>query len=330
MEERINYDTQFIDQSSGEIIQIKGGTKLVSPERQSQQREYAVKSNQSFTEKNERYSETQKLRGNFFVALCQETELFCPEVSEPTLGKLIYLATYIDVNNCICHDGNWERQDDGDNQRVKYIRNTIPMTKSEINTTLKISRQSFSPFWNECITKKLIIENDGAFFISKQIFRFCDNSGVNKKRTRMVKMFKHAIRYMYENTDERSKKTLVYLYKLIPFISLSHNGLCSNPFEEDKDKIKPLSLGQICKLFGIDRRNQIYFLKKLKKLRFIDKEGKECSVIKYTWLYYDKDMYWITINPQFYSGYIKEKEMVELVAEFRNKEIGIKEVNDND
>lgn len=326
MEERINYDTQFIDQSSGEIIQIKGGTKLVSPERQSQQREYAIKSNQSFTEKNERYSETQKLRGNFFVALCQETELFCSEVSEPTLGKLIYLATYIDANNCICHDGNWERQNDGDNQRVKYIRNTIPMTKSEINVTLKISRQSFSPFWNECINKKLIIENDGAFFISKQMFRFCNNSGVNKKKTRIVKMFKHAIRYMYENTDERSKKTLVYLYKLIPFINLSHNGLCSNPFEGDKDKIKPLSLGQICKLFGIDRRNQIYFLKKLKKLRFIDKEGKECSVIKYTWLYYDKDMYWITINPQFYSGYIKEKEMVELVEEFRIKEI---EINEN-
>ena len=61
------------------------------------------------------------------------------------------MATYIDANNCICHDGNWERQDDSDNQRVKYIRNTIPMTKSEINTTLKISRQSFSPFWNEKI-----------------------------------------------------------------------------------------------------------------------------------------------------------------------------------
>lgn len=326
MEERINYDTQFIDQSSGEILQIKRGTKLISPERQSQQREYAIKSNQSFTEKNEQYSETQKLRGNFFVALCQETELFYPEVSEPTLGKLIYLATYIDANNCICHDGNWEIQNNGDNQRVKYIRNTVPMTKLEINTTLKISRQSFSPFWNECIAKKLIIENNGAFFISKQMFRFCDNSGVNKKKTRMVKMFKHAIRYMYENTDERSKKTLIYLYKLIPFISLSHNGLCSNPFEEDKDKIKPLSLGQICKLFGIDRRNQIYFLKKLKKLRFIDKEGKDCSVIKYTWLYYDRDIYWITINPQFYSGYIKEKEMAELVAEFRNEEI---EINEN-
>lgn len=318
MEEKINYDTQLIDQNTGEVIPIQAGTKIISPDRQKQKQEYSIKANHTFTEKNEKYSATQELRGNFFVSLCQETELFHTEISEPTLGKLIYLATYIDANNCICHDGNWDKQDN------KYIRKSIPMTKAEIQQVLKVSRQTFSPFWNECIDKSLIIENDGMYFISRKMFRFCNNNNVSTKKTRMIKVFKHAIRYMYENTDERSKKTLVYLYRLIPFINLTYNGLCSNPLETDKNKIQPLSLAQICKPFGIDRRNQIYFLKKLKKLRFIDKQGIECSVIKYTWLYYDKDMYWITINPQFYSGYISEESMVEMVKEFSiesNKEV---------
>ena len=309
MEEKFNYDTQFIDRSTGEVFSVKAGTKLTSPERQEQQREYALKKTQTFSEKNELYKETQKLRGNFFAVLCRETKLFHTDISEPTLGKLIYMATYIDVNNCICKDGGWQDQDDG-----CFIRVPNPMTKAEINDILNISRQSFSPFWNECINKKLIIESDGAYYLSKELFRF---GSVHIRQARIIKMFKHAIRYMYENTDERSKKTLIYLYRLIPFINLSHNGLCSNPLESDKNKINPLSLGQICKLFGIDRRNQVYFLKKLKKLRFTDKEGKECSVIKYTWLYYDKDIYWITINPQFYSGYIQEENMVEMINEFR-------------
>lgn len=306
MEEIINYDTQFIDEVTGEVVPIQNGTKIISPDRQKQKQEYALKANQTFTEKNDKYNATQKIRGNFFVSLCQETELFHTEVTEPTLGKLIYLATYIDANNCICHDGNWD----------KNIRNSIPMSKSDIQQVLQVSRQTFSPFWNECINKELIIENNGAYFLSKKMFRFCNNNNVSTKKTRMIKVFKHAIRYMYENTDERSKKTLIYLYRLIPFINLTHNGLCLNPFETDKDKIEPLSLAEICKLFGIDRRNQIYFLKKLKKLRFIDKQGVECSVIKYSWLYYDKDVYWITINPQFYSGYISEENMVEMVNEF--------------
>lgn len=311
MEEKFNYDTQFVDQVSGEVITIKAGSKIVSPDRQQQKQKYALVANQTFKEKNEQYKNTQELRGSFFSILCQETELFYPEITEPTLGKLIYLATFIDANNCICKDGNWRDQDDG-----RSVRITIPMTKVEINDVLNISRRTFSPFWNECINKKLIIENEGAYYLSKELFGFGSIKYTNTKKTRIIKMFKHAIRYMYEHTDERSKKTLIYLYRLIPFINLSHNGLCSNPFESNKDKIKPLSLGQICKLFDIDRRNQIYFLKKLKKLRFVDTQGKECSVIRYSWLYYDRDIYWITINPQFYSGYINEDSMVEMVKEF--------------
>lgn len=316
MDTKINYNTTLMDSKTGECIEIEKGTKIVSPQRQEEIKEYAQKANLTSVDKNIMYEATHQLRGQFYSILCKETGFLWDDVTEPTLSKLIYLATFIDNDNCICFDGNWEETILSDKQQV-ITRRGIPMTKYDIQKTLNVHRNTFAAFWKECITKQLIIESDNSFFLSRDRFRFCNSSGINKSKISMVKMFKHAIRYMYEHTDERSRKTLVHLYRLIPFINLTYNGLCKNPFETDKKKIKALPLSDICEMFGIESKYQLRFLNKLKKLRFIDKEGKECSVIRYEWLYYDEDIYWIKINPQFYSGYVSEEAMVEMVEQFR-------------
>lgn len=316
MDAKINFNTTLVDYKTGECIEVEEGTKIVSPQRQEEIKEYAQKANLTSRDKSIMYEATHQLRGQFYSILCKETGFLWDDVTEPTLSKLIYLATFIDNNNCICFDGNWKKVTSPDNKQL-IMRSGIPMTKNDIQKILGVHRNTFAAFWKECIAKQLIIESDNSFFLPKDKFRFCNSSGINKGKTSMIKMFKHAIRYMYENTDEKSKKTLVHLYRLIPFINLTYNGLCKNPFETEKEKIRPLPLSYICEMFGIDSKYQSRFLNKLKKLRFIDKEGKECSVIRYNWLYYDKDIYWITINPQFYSGYITESAMVEMVDEFR-------------
>ena len=310
-EMKINYDMQLVDQDTGETIPVEAGSKVIPPDRVQQMKEYAVRAEQTTAEKNVAYSDTLTVRGNFFTVLCRDTELLWQNVPEPTVGKLIYLATFMDKNNRLCFDGGWQKEEHGITRRAKA------MSKVEIQEILNVSYPTFRAFWNECIENECIIEKDGAFFLPKQMFRFCDSYNVNTKKTRMVKMFKHAIRYMYENTDERSKKTLVYLYRLIPFINLTYNALCLNPFESNKEKINALPLSKICEMFGIDPSNQTRFLKKLKKLRFVDKQGNNCSVIRYSWMYYNEDKYWVTINPQFYSGYISEGDMLAMVDDFR-------------
>lgn len=327
METKINYNATLVDTNTGEVINIEKGSKIVSPQRQDEIKEYAQKSNLTSKDKNVMYEATHQLRGQFYSIPCKEIDCLWEDVTEPTLSKLIYLATFVDNNNCICFDGNWEELSVDGQQMI--TRSGVPMTKQDIQQTLNVSRPTFTAFWKECEKKNLIIENNNAYYLPKDKFRFCNSSGINKSKTSMVKMFKHAVRYMYEHTDERSKKTLVHLYRLIPFINLTYNGLCRNPFETDKEKIKVLKLSDICEMFGIDSSNQLRFLNKLKKLRFIDKEGKECSVIRYHWLYYDKDIYWIKINPQFYSGYISEEAMVEMVNEFR-LDYDEKNIFDND
>ena len=66
-------------------------------------------------------------------------------------------------------------------------------------------------------------------------------------------------------------------------------------------------------------------VKALKKLSFIDKQGDLRSVITYRWDMKNKeDRYWITINPQFYSGYITDGEMVSMLDDFKYSENELK------
>ena len=321
---KCNYDRTLYDVDTGEVVEIRAGSKIVPPERVKQQEHYVLTANKTSKEKTEDYLETSKLRGNFFSILCKETELLWEDISEPTMGKLIYLATYINRDNCICKSGGWESEDDD------YVRYAIPMSKSDIQSVLKVSYPTFRAFWNECESKQLIIENGGKYFLRREMFRFCNKDGINLKKIRMIKMFKHAIRYMYENTDERSKKTLMYLYRLIPFINLTYNTLCLNPFESCKENIQALPLSKICEIFGVDSSNQTRLLKKLKNLRFVDKQGNVCSVIRYSWMYCNEDKYWVAINPQFYSGYISEENMVEMIKDFRFDEFEITMTDEKD
>lgn len=260
----------------------------------------------NFKCKNEAYKLTHKLRGNFFVSLCNDVMPLCSNISEPTLNKIIYLATFIDSKNKISFDRACF--DDGN-------RRTVAMTKKDIMDTLGITRRIFYSFWKEVTDSGLVVEKDGEYFLPNNIFRYCNSKKINKKTTAIIKVFKHAVRYLYENTNQNSKRTLCYLYRLIPFVNLRYNVLCTNPFEMNKDKINCLSLSDICEMFGLSSDHQKRFLNALKKLTFIDKEGHERSVITYAWDIKDKERYWVRINPQFFSGYIPEDELMDMITE---------------
>lgn len=318
-EMKFNDDREFTDLGTGEYLPVAAGSKLIPPERVNQMKQYAQRNNQTFDEKNENYRDTLETRGHFFSVLVRKTETLWDNLTEPTISKLIFLATYMDKNNCICFDGGWEKTTEGKKQVI--VRKAKPMTKADIRELLDVSNHTFYQFWNECIESGVIIENENGVFLPRKMIRFCDNSSVNTSKVRMIKVFKHAIRYMYENTDERSKKSLTHLYRLIPFINLKYNILCENPFEVERENLIPLTAADICEKLGLDRKFHERVVKALQKLSFVDKQGNLRSVITYRWDRKNaEDRYWITINPQFYSGYIGEAEMMQMLDDFRYNE----------
>lgn len=300
--------TPLLDPDSGAVSYVAKAGDTIDTAEDKRRRKLYLEKNNSDGHRNLEYENSNEVRGKFTVVLCKDFEnLYRSDITTPTLNKLIYLSTFIGSDNSICYDGGW----------ADYKRTETPMTLEDIKKTMRISEPSWRSFWKECVDKGLILQDDGVYKLSIDMFRFCNNKKVDKKKVAMIKMFRQAVRYMYENTDEHSKRVLGYLYRLIPFINLKYNVLCTNPFEQDKTKIIPLKASDICEKFGISAKNQTRFIQQLKKLTFEDNLGRKNSVITYRWIILaDEEIYWITINPAFYSGYMGVAESLEAMGEF--------------
>lgn len=296
-----------IDGETGTAYEAHYGDTIDTAEDKKRRKNYVEQSNLD-GHRNLEYEKSNSVRGGFTVVLCKNFEnIYRSDITAPTLNKLIYLSTFIGSDNTICKDGFW----DG------YKRDEVPMTLQEIKATINVSEPSWRSFWRECESRELILKDGDTYKLPIDMFRFCNDKKVNKKKTAMIKLFRRAVRYMYENTDEHSKRVLSYLYRLIPFINLKYNVLCMNPFEQDKEKIVPLKASDICEKFGVPVKNQSRFVQQLKKLRFKDKLGRENSVITYRWIVSDnEEIYWVTINPAFYSGYMSVADSLSAMDEF--------------
>lgn len=300
----IGEGTMWVNPETGEAMEVKSEGVFMTKEEKELRKRKALQSNAD-GHRDAEFKIRRQAQGSFTVMLCNDFDnLYAEDVSSSTLNKLIYLSTFMGKDNVLMQEMHW----DGNVQVGK------PMTKEDIQNKLGVQRITWSKFWKECQEHNLITQDEnGNYKLPSDMFRFCNNVGVNKKKTAMVRVFRHAVRYMYENTDERSKKVLAYLYRLIPFINLKYNILCENPFETDKSKVKPLTLRQICEKIGVDLSQQKRFLTQLMKLRFVDKLGRPTSVIMFSWRFQEENIVELAITPSFYMGYMSATDAVGLM-----------------
>lgn len=300
----ISEGTMWVNPETGEATEIKSEGIFMTKEEKELRKRKAMQSNID-GHRDEEFKIRRQAQGSFTVMLCNDFDnLYAEDVSSPTLNKLIYLSTFMGKDNVLMQEVHW----DGN------VQVGVPMTKEDIQNKLGVQRITWSKFWKECQERNLIVQDEnGNYKLPSDMFRFCNNAGVNKKKTAMVRVFHHAVRYMYENTDEHSKKVLAYLYRLIPFINLKYNILCENPFETDKSKVKPLTLRQICEKIGVDLSQQKRFLTQLMKLRFVDKLGRPTSVIMFSWRFQEENIVELAITPSFYMGYMSATDAVGLM-----------------
>ena len=160
-------------------------------------------------------------------------------------------------------------------------------------------------------------QDDGTLRVCDQ---FCKGKLQDKNATAM-KVFTHAVRYMYENTDVRSHQYISYLFRLIPYINLRYNVFCKNPLETERSEIVRMTAKDMCQLFGIDESNIRRFIKTMLKLSFIDKNGDKRSVMLFLIdCKNDFERNFVIVNPQFYAGYIDKTEMLSVLEQFEAKE----------
>lgn len=81
-----------------------------------------------------------------------------------------------------------------------------------------------------------------------------------------TRLFVDNIEAMYYGTESKQRKQLANLFKILPYINYKYNVFCSNPTEEDEEKIEPLNWKQLAELCGCDKSNSSRLKKDLMNL----------------------------------------------------------------
>lgn len=108
-----------------------------------------------------------------------------------------------------------------------------------------------------------------------------------------TRVFTKNIQDIYRNTDQKQRKLLGNLFKILPFINFKYNVFCTNPTETDEDKIIPMTWTDLARICGYEEKNHVTrFKKDLFKLTIYGYE----VIGQFT----TKSGYEIVVNPKVY------------------------------
>lgn len=188
-----------------------------------------------------------------------------------------------------------------DTGRLVHSKPYKPLSEEQIIELLKISKREWLNTKKYFVDKGLLkFEGKGKnkeFYLNTDVCLKGElpTKAINTKTLGTSRVFIHSYRYMYDNLSSTERKTLFYLARLLPFVNIEFNTICSNVFEEDESKIEPLSVGQMCEIMGIEPEHFSRLMKKLTKLK-VNEKCVLCKIIA------DDSVYYV-INPAlFYQG----------------------------
>jgi hypothetical protein len=122
-----------------------------------------------------------------------------------------------------------------------------PMDKGDMMDVLKLRKRknTFYDFFNRCVENDIILIRGEAYSINER-YHF---KGENKGDSKVTKIYSKQIRNL--NQDVKPVD-LGLLYRLLPYIHLQTNTLCTNPYEDDPTKLEKLNRKQLAEIIGYD------------------------------------------------------------------------------
>ena len=208
--------------------------------------------------------------------------------------RFIYLCCYMDYKNRLLFGSAKEEN--------RF------MTEQDMEEVLKLGKREYQKTKKSLIEHKLIkINKDNTVSINK---KHCIKGDIPKqKKNDKVRMFEKGIKEIYENSNPREHKKLNILIQILPYINMQYNIICKNPYVENREEIKPITLTELTELVGY--KNTFRLKKDLFKLRVA---GQQVVMIVET----DEGKF-ITINPKAYYKGTRVEGMKWLVDAFSIK-----------
>ena len=221
-----------IDGETGEIVsqfEIGEGESLTSSEKLHKRKIFMEKKNDF-----ENLKGVSDELGGFCFLYYKKSEILYNEVgvSKGNIGRLLYLATFIDYDT---------------NEIVDFKPSgKYSLGLRDIKSLMKLGDSAFKEFFKEMKQCEIIHEKDGSFFISKKYF---SKGKLSKNENSFTRMFVKTIRELYESTQPRQHKQLANVFSLVPFLDYETNAIIG----ANGEKLKLTEIAQILGYDNIDR-----------------------------------------------------------------------------
>lgn len=233
--------------------------------------------------------------GNYIWHYYIPTERNFDNLNNPTISRLVYLATYVNNDNYIAYD----------NGRI--------LSRCQLQDLLNLDSSTFKRFLREAKKYDYLIEDEYGYQINTNIFG--KGTLQKTKDQRAAKLFVYSTRFLYEHTTIDSHKTLAYMYMILPYVNLTYNVLCENPWETDKTKIHKMSIDMLCQKLGLDVSHSKRFVNQLLKIQFPDTNGDKRGVlVAVRAAKNDVIKEYLCVNPMLYSIYANKEKIAQVTG----------------
>lgn len=213
----------YIDTETGEIEPFVGAV-IADKQRKAIANNYI---------RNEQYAD-----GPVFIwIMFRYGEQLFPGMQSANLTRLIYAATFCDKNGKL-------------------------MSKSDLKEKMRLAKTAWCSFWNDMVERDIFYIKDGCVYINTS--HFAKWSLKPNMLCNFTRVYCMCVRNFYEScTKATDHKKMSYIFKIIPFVSRKFNIVCKNPWETDKTKVIPMSIGDFCETLGLERSHARRVLKDL-------------------------------------------------------------------
>lgn len=128
------------------------------------------------------------------------------------------------------------------------------LTFDSLKEKMRLSDTAFYRFYRIVVKNNIILKDNGKLVLNSNIAVFGEIK--DKYYSQFIKIYVDNVRYLYERAEPREHKRLSMLYRLAIHLHIKYNIVCSNIFEIEKDKIKPLKIKELALIF---RYNELSF-----------------------------------------------------------------------
>lgn len=122
-----------------------------------------------------------------------------------------------------------------------------PMTTEDMRQVLGLTgtkKSTFYDFFSACVDRGIIVEADGGHAINDRYHFKGALADVHAIKTYAAKL-----RRVYR---EVRANDIGLIYRMLPFVHMSTNALCADPFERDPKKIRWFSQKELADAIGVD------------------------------------------------------------------------------